>query len=366
MTRITTTSTPPVVYQFTTDELRQKLSEVPEGFEETVTAISSGDIDEDQLRERACELLGPAKSRQAIRAALAVRRTLRGDIEAKRKELKAGALEYGRKVDAVAKELIGIVLETETPLKAMKQAHDDEQERIKREREEAERQVRESELRRQREEEEARLRAEREAEEKRIAEERAKLEAERKAAEESARAEREKLEVERAKLKAEREAQEAAQRAEQARRDAEARAERERIDAERRAIEEQRRQVEREEAERQAKIRAEQEAKERAERDRREAEEAAVRERERQAALASRLEALKPDKERAVDYMDRLLAVEKPHVDDPDMDRLLDQLRIELGDWKDDFSRFGDADDFEEVSQLQETQAHGGGLGGGD
>ena len=40
---------------------------------------------------------------EACRLAIADCRETRGAVEAKRKELKAGALEYGRKVDAAAK-----------------------------------------------------------------------------------------------------------------------------------------------------------------------------------------------------------------------------------------------------------------------
>ena len=47
------------------------------------------------------------KGNKLARSHVASLRTVKGDIERKRKELKAEALEYGRKVDAVAKELTG-------------------------------------------------------------------------------------------------------------------------------------------------------------------------------------------------------------------------------------------------------------------
>lgn len=47
------------------------------------------------------------KGNKLARSHVASLRTVKGDIERKRKELKADALEYGRKVDAVAKELSG-------------------------------------------------------------------------------------------------------------------------------------------------------------------------------------------------------------------------------------------------------------------
>lgn len=46
-----------------------------------------------------------AKGNKLARSHVATLRTYKGDIERKRKELKADALEYGRKVDGVAKEL---------------------------------------------------------------------------------------------------------------------------------------------------------------------------------------------------------------------------------------------------------------------
>lgn len=248
------------------------------------------------------------------RKAIAVLRTTRVGIEKRRKELKEDSLEYGRRVDAVAKELTRAIEAIEDPLKAKKQAVDDEKARAKREAEEAEQRALE-----------AKIRAEREAEERRLAEERRKLDAER-----AELAERQRQAD--AAAKAERERVEALQAAERARLDAEAerlkaerealaeaaRLEREQLEADRRAVEEAKRKAEREEAERQARIRAEAEAKERAERERVAAEEARVAELERQAAIAKRLEALKPDAEKVAAFAGSIRAwmngVVKPEV----------------------------------------------------
>jgi len=52
---------------------------------------------------------------------IAVVRTLRTSVEAKRKELKKDALEYGRKVDSEAKRITAKLLEIEEPMKAEKE-----------------------------------------------------------------------------------------------------------------------------------------------------------------------------------------------------------------------------------------------------
>ena len=77
-------------------------------------------------------------SYETVRLAIADCRTRRTDVEARRKELKAAALEYGRRVDGEAKRITAALLEVEEPLKAEKQKIDDEKARIKKEKEEAE------------------------------------------------------------------------------------------------------------------------------------------------------------------------------------------------------------------------------------
>lgn len=125
-----------------------------------------------------------AKGYKAVVEAIAVLRGTRSDIEKRRVELKADALEFGRKVDAAAKKLTVLVSDIEEPLKAKKQAVDDEEARIKREAEKAELVALEAKLRAEREVEEARLKAQREAQ----AAEQSRLESERKAVEDQKRA----------------------------------------------------------------------------------------------------------------------------------------------------------------------------------
>lgn len=249
---------------------------------------------------------------EAVRLGIGKLRTLRSEIEKRRVELKADALSWGRKVDSEAKRLTEMLLAIEEPLKAKKQIVDDEKDRIKREKELAEKRAIEEKIKAEREAEEARLKAIREAEEAKIREERAKLEAERKRIEEAQRIERERVEAEQRKI-------EEARRAEQEKIDArnreiteQQRKEREAIEAERKKVADEKARVEREEFERQAKIKAEAEAKEKAERERVAAEEAKVKEAERQAAEKVRLEALKGDVEKVRDYGKAIRAIKSP------------------------------------------------------
>jgi fused signal recognition particle receptor len=126
----------PVVYQFTVEEVRLRLAVF-----------------------RDIDVQTPAGYKTAVRA-LAVCRSLRGDIESRRKELKAGALEYGRRVDSAARELCEAVGSVELPLKEDKSTVDAEKARLKAEREEAERVAREAEIARKLAEEQARQAAE--------------------------------------------------------------------------------------------------------------------------------------------------------------------------------------------------------------
>lgn len=220
------------------------------------------------------------------RKGIAECREMRVAIEKRRKELKAYSLEYGRKVDAVAKTLTAAIEEIETPLIEAKRAVDEERERVKRESEEAERRK-----------EEARLKAIRDAEEARLKAEAERLAAERRAFEEQQRAERAKIEEELAK---EREAQRAARE----RADAEAAVERERLRIEREAMEAEQRKI----AAEQARIRAEQMAKEAAERAAREERERIERERIEAEQREARRVALLPDR---VKFREWLVAVRK-------------------------------------------------------
>jgi hypothetical protein len=69
-------------------------------------------------------------------AGLAETRTLRVGVEKKRKELKADALEWGRKVDGEAKRITERLEAIEEPLKAAKEKADAEKEKIRAEKEE--------------------------------------------------------------------------------------------------------------------------------------------------------------------------------------------------------------------------------------
>ncbi len=240
-------------------------------------------LDELALRCRVDGDIADRKVYEATRKAIAECRDVRGAIEKKRVALKADALEYGRRVDRVAKRLTAEVESIEGPLAERKKHRDDEIEAAKRAKEEAERAAREAKERARREEEEARMRAERErlaaerAEfERQQAELRAQQETERKAREKADRVERERLAEERRKL----EEAEAAMRVEQRRQQEE--------------LERQRREIEAEKARQEAARRAEQEARELAER---EAAEAKRREQEAAEREARRL-AMLPDVEK--------------------------------------------------------------------
>lgn len=73
-----------------------------------------------------------------VTEAIAVIRTSRVNVEKKRKLLKADALEFGRKVDSRAKELTAMLEPLEESLKAKRDVIDNEKERIKQEKEQAE------------------------------------------------------------------------------------------------------------------------------------------------------------------------------------------------------------------------------------
>lgn len=313
---------------------------------------------------------------EQVRKAIAYCRTTRVEIEAKRKQLKAASLEYGKRVDRAAKDLVELIDPIESALQAKKDAVDAEKERLKREAAEAEkaaleaairaeREAEEARLKAERDAEEARLRAAREVEEKRLAEERARLEAQaaelaelKRQQEEAARAERERMATEQKKFDDERRAEEMRQHAlrmdeERLRREAEAerqreaaeerqrlaeeRAENERF---RRELEELKAKAEREEAARQAAIKAEAEAKAQAERDRVAAEEAKAREAERQAELARRFEAMKPDRQRIKDLARAIGEIRRPDVTSAEATALVDEtfatletLTVSLDTW---------------------------------
>lgn len=273
----------------------------------------------------------PANYEQG-RAALGVCRALRTEIEARRKALNEEALKHQRTVNGIANDLESVVRDVEEPLKLRKKAADDEKLRLKREKEDAARAAAEAAARARIEAEEAELRAAREVEERRLAEERAALEAERARLAAEQKAERERIDAERRAFEAERrEAEERARKAREAE-DARHAAERRRIEEERAAAEEAAK-AERERLakeaqelkEREARAAAIEAARERAERDRIERERAEQEARERKEreakeaegrriAEAIRIEALKPDREKLLDFAERIRDVPAPEV----------------------------------------------------
>lgn len=261
------------------------------------------------------------KGYEEVRKARADVRGFRFAVEERRKELKKVPLEMGRYIDDQAKELTSLILSIEEPLSLKLKAVDDEKERIRKEKEAAEKAAIEAEVRAKREAEEARLKAIRDEEERRLAEERKALEAEKARLAEEKRKADEAARVERERIEAEQKAERDRLAAERAKVEAEQKAERERLAAEQRKVEEERRRVQAEkeaadraEFERQARIKAEAEAKAKAERDAREAEERRVAEEARKAAEAKRREEMRPDVEKVAAFADLIAAFVPPNV----------------------------------------------------
>lgn len=234
--------------------------------------------------------IGSTKEYELVRVAIGEHRTLRLDVEKRRKELVDGAVRWQRDVNAVAKEITQTIETSEDRLKAIKDAEDARKERAKREKAEAERKAIEDKLRAEAEAREAIAKAEREKKEKELEEARAAIRAE------AERIERESAERER--ILAEREAEFAAERA--------------RVEAERKKLEEERLRLEREEADRQARIREAKEAAAKAE-----AEKAMAALAEAQAAERAKLEAemaevTRPDREKLLAFAKRIRAMKAP------------------------------------------------------
>lgn len=350
-----------------------------------------------EIRERCTGLTATTKEGyEEVRLAIAGTRKLRVSIEEQRENLKRPALEFGRKVDAEAKRLIGLLKAIEEPLQAEKDRADAEKERIKREAAEAERIKLEARLNQlqavgaliapitvqhwteeeftanlvgftksheailQAQREEAERKAKEEAEQReairleqeRLAAERAELDRQRKAAEESARIERERIEAEqaaeRARLEAERAKIEAEQKAERDRLDAERRkieeqqrVEREKIEADQRAIAAERQRMADAEAARIAAIKAEEEAKARAEQERTEAERKAAEEAEQARLAVERAESLKPDKAKIANLAESIRAIDYPKVRTMEAVVFLQQLEADLISIADRCESFG-------------------------
>lgn len=246
------------------------------------------------------------------RRGIATCRELRVGIEKRRKDLKADSIEYGRKVDAIAKTLTARIEAIESPLQNAKDQVDAAKAAAKAAAEAKERAEREAAEAQRRAEEEARLQVERD-----------KLEAERKAFEERQRLVNEQHE---------RELAEQRRRAEE-----EAAQERERLNAERRVLEEQ---LRRQEEERKkladevarrdqeardviaARLQAEQAAKQ-AEEDAKQAEADRIKREQEDALTAAYQATLRPDAEKirqvgmdVMTHLPRPLSLETPEARD--------------------------------------------------
>jgi chromosome segregation ATPase len=256
---------------------------------------------------------------EAVRKAIAECRQTRVGIEQRRKEYKQGALEYGKLVDAKAKEATALIESVENPLQAKKDAVDAEKARIKKQKDDEERAKVEAAIRAKREAEEAELRAKREAEQKRLDEERAafaaekaKRDEEQRAIDEANRIERERL----AKIQAEideRNRLESVRLAEQQRA----------IDAEREKVRLEKEAADRTEAIRVASIKAADDARLKAEQDARDAEAKRVADAEKAEAEKKRLEALRPDREKLASFADWIAEIVGPDVGTDDAKAVL-------------------------------------------
>lgn len=262
-------------------------------------AITAADVEARRAEFAAITCTTP-DGYEDCRLAIAHCRTTRVAIEERRKELKADSLEFGRRVDRVAKDLTALIEGLEDPLRQRKEAVDEEKAEKKRAAERAEREAIEAVVRAQVEAENAAKAAEAAA----LAEQDRIL----RASEAMALAARKEV------LRAEAEALEMA-RTEQAAAQAKIaeanRIEAERLAAEQAAIDERRREVERLEFERLATIRAEEKARKDAA-DKARDDELARLARERQLAeIEARREAMKPDREKLhglADALDALVA----------------------------------------------------------
>lgn len=251
----------------------------------------------------------PALYKDGVKA-IATCREYRVAIEERRKLLKQDSLEYGRKVDAVAKQLTDIIAAVEEPLKVSKLEVDNAKARAKEAEQEAKRAAVEAEIRAKREAEEHALLVQRQADEERLRQERANFEAERKAAAD-----------ERAKAAAELEAERE-----------QMRAEREKHRAELRDLEQQRHL--REEAARQAQVAVEAAAL--AERLAAEAEERRLNQLEYERQRQQRLAALEPDRVKLRAFaakLEQFWSEASPQVQDDEAAALLCDMRSELDEW---------------------------------
>ena len=251
----------------------------------------------------------PAKY-QIVRDGIADCRDLRTAIERKRKELKEDSLKWGKLVDGEARRLTALILEIEEPLKLTKQAVDDEKERVKQEKAQAERLRIEAELKAKRDAEEAeaaRIKAEKEVAEKA---ERERIAAEQKAESERLAAERAKLAAEQAEADRKRAEAEAEMKRQQAIIDEQNRIAQAKIDEQAAIVKAEREKLAREQFEKEARERAEADARAKAE-----AEVAAAKRRAEEAEAARiREEAQRPDREKLAGFATKLIHMQFPEV----------------------------------------------------
>ncbi|MFO1066308.1 MAG: hypothetical protein U0892_20820 [Pirellulales bacterium] len=140
-------------------------------------------VTDSKIAELKAELTGlSAETKEGyerVRDAIGLVRKARYAIDHRRKELKADALAWGRKVEAEANRLTALLVAIENPLVDEKKRIDDAKAQEKAEREAEARRKKENEERQLREAEETRLRLIHEANERKLAKEREQLAAER-------------------------------------------------------------------------------------------------------------------------------------------------------------------------------------------
>jgi len=305
--------------------------------------------------------LDDKKGYQAVDTARKDVKTKRVEVEKRRKELKADALEYGRKVDNIAKEITTKLEEIENHLISEQKAIDDEIAKIRAEKEEKERQklqnrietitmymipelgdelkveiitsmsdekfndvVEKAKARKEQYDiEQEKIKAEQLAE---------KLEKERVEKEEKEKfeAEKKRFEEEKEKFEAEKRENERLQAEEKAKQDAIIRKQQEEIEAEKREIEKQK---EIEKAKIETAERVKKEMQEKADKEKLEAELKAKLETEKiekQRVEAERKEKVKPVKKKLLDLAGELKAFKLPNIDDETAKDIVKYVKTEL------------------------------------
>jgi len=225
---------------------------------------------------------------QAVHSARMVVKQHRVAVEKVRKDLKADALEYGRKVDGEAKRICGLLAPIETHLEQQENAYNTARDAIRNA---------------------ARLKAEREAAAAKAAEE-ARIKAEQEAENERLRIERERLDAERAAMQAEQARIESAQQAERERLDRERQA----MEAEQRAVAAEQQRLAQVEADRLRAIENERIRQEAGEQARVETEQRLAREAADAEATRLRAEALRPDHDKLLSIAEQIEQIRVPSV----------------------------------------------------